>query len=101
MFHGLGAPVTQQYIVGEFSALLAGLYPVPDQLLRDAVRDLRHQVEFSPLCTLPRLAQEALHLANMICWDALEHGDAAGFSRCVGAAVALRDFGVDARLLVS
>lgn len=93
--------MTQQYIVGEFSALLAGLYPASDELLCDAVRDLRHQVEFSPLSTLPRLAHETLHLTDTICWAALEHGDPAGFCRCAGAAVALRDFGVDAGLMAS
>jgi hypothetical protein len=93
--------VTQQYIVGEFSSLLARLYPAPDELLRIAVGELRHQVEFSPLSTLPRLAQEALRLTDTICWAALEHGDAEGFRRCAGAAVALRDFGVNAGLLAS
>jgi len=93
--------VTQQYIVGEFSALLAGLYPAPDEMLRDAVGDLRHQVEFSPLSAFPRLAEEALHLTDTICWAALERGDAAAFRRCAGAALALRDFGVDAGLLAS
>lgn len=93
--------MTQQYLVGELSALLAGLYPAPNELLCDAVGELRHQVEFSPLSTLPRLAQEALHLTDTICWATLEQGDVAGFCRCLDAAVALRDFGVNAGFLVS
>ena len=57
--------MTQQYIVGEFSSLLAGLQPAPDEVLGDAVGNLRHEVEFGPLPMLPRLAQEALNLTDM------------------------------------
>jgi hypothetical protein len=91
--------VTQQYIVGEFSSLLAGLQPAPVTLLGDAVSNLRHEVEFSPLPMLPRLAQEALDLTDTICLAALEQGDADGFCRCVGVAIALREFAVGASLL--
>jgi hypothetical protein len=41
--------VTQQYIVGELSLLLAGLQPVPGELLGEAVGNLRHEVESGPL----------------------------------------------------
>jgi len=91
--------MTQQYLVGELSCLFAGLYPAPNEQLGDAVGELRHQVEFSPLSMLPRLAQEALDLTDAICWATLEDGDATGFRRCVDAAEALLDFGVGAGLL--
>ena len=91
--------MTQQYIVGEFSALLAGLQPVTGELLGEAVGDLRHEVEFGPLPMLPRLAREAMTLTDMICSVALEQGDLSGFSRYVAAAVALREFTVSANLL--
>jgi hypothetical protein len=91
--------MTQQYIVGEFSCLLSGLQSAPGELLGDAVASLRHEVEFGPLPMLPRLAQEALTLADMICRDALDQGDAEGFCRCLGAAIALRDFTAGAGLL--
>jgi hypothetical protein len=91
--------VTQQYLVGEFSSLLAGLQPAPDESFGDAVGKLRHEVEFSPLRMLPRLAHEALELTDLISWAALEHGDAEGFRRCATTATALRDFAVDANLL--
>jgi hypothetical protein len=91
--------MTQQYIVGEFSSLLAELQPVPSASLGNALRDLRRDVELGPLPVLPRLAQEAMTLTDMICWVALEQGDLSGFSRCVGAAVALREFTVSANLL--
>jgi hypothetical protein len=91
--------MTQQYIVGEFSALLAGLQPAPVDLLGDAVSNLRHEVEFSPLPMLPRLAQEALDLTDLICRAALEQGDADGFCRYVGTAIELREFTVGAGFL--
>jgi hypothetical protein len=91
--------MTQQYIVGEFSSLLAGLQPAPGKLLDDAVRNLRHEVESVELPIPPRLAQEALNLADMTCRAALELGDADAFCRYLGTAIALRDFTVDALLL--
>ncbi len=91
--------MTQQYIVGEFSALLAGLQPVTGELLGEAVGDLRHEVEFGPLPMLPRLAREAMTLTDMICWVALEQGDMSGFRRYADAAVALREFTASANLL--
>ncbi len=90
--------MTQQHIVGEFSALLAGLPPAPE-LLGDALGELRHEVEFSPLPMLPRLAQKALDLTDAICRTALEQGDADLFYRYVAAAIAFREFGVGADLL--
>ena len=52
-----------------------------------------------PVAWLCQVAQEALNLTDMICRAALEQGDAEGFCRYLGAAVALRDFTVDAGLL--
>ena len=61
--------------------MLAGLQPAPDEVLGDAVDNLRHEVEFGPLPMLPRLAREALNLADRVCRAALEQGDADGFCR--------------------
>jgi hypothetical protein len=91
--------MTQQYIVGEFSSLLAGLQPAPGELLADAVGSLRHEVEFGALPMLPRLAQDALSLADMICQAALDQRDAEGFCHYLGNAIALRDFTLSAGLL--
>ena len=91
--------MTQQYIVGEFSSLLAGLQPAPDEVLGDAVGNLRREVELGPPPMLPRLAREALNLADRVCRAALEQGDADGFCGHLGTAIALRDFTVDAGLL--
>jgi hypothetical protein len=60
---------------------------------------MRREVECSPLQLLPRLAWEAIGLTDMICWAALERGDAAGFFRSAKAAVALREFTDAAGLL--
>lgn len=94
-------PLTQQYIVGELSSLLAGLEPARDEFLRDAVGSLRYQVECSSLSMLPRLAQEALDLTDLICRSALEQGDADAFCRSAATATALRDFALSAGLLSS
>jgi hypothetical protein len=91
--------MTQQYLVGELSSLLAGLQPTPGALLDDAVGNLRHEVEFSPPRMLPRLAQKALDLTDVVCRAALEQGDADRFCRSVGTAIALHDFTVGAGLL--
>jgi hypothetical protein len=91
--------MTQQYIVGEFSLLLAGLQPVSDELLSEAVGKLRHEVECGPLARLPRLAREAMSLTDSICWAALERGDVSGFRRYADAAVALRELTASANLM--
>jgi hypothetical protein len=90
--------MTQQYIVGQFSSLLAELQPATGEGLA-TLADLRREVECSPLPVLPQLAHEALNLTDMICWAALEQGDAGGFCRSAGAAVALREFTANAGLL--
>jgi hypothetical protein len=92
-------PLTQQYIVGELSSLLAGLEPAQEEHLHDVLDSLRYQVERSPLFMLPKLAHDALDLTDLVCRSALEHGDADAFCRSVAAAAALRDFAVAAGLL--
>jgi len=91
--------LTQQYIVGELSSLLAEFESARDGFLRDAVGSLRHEVESSSLSILPQLAQEALDLTDLICRSALEQRDADAFCRSLAAASALGDFGVAAGLL--
>jgi hypothetical protein len=91
--------MTQQYLVGELSSLLGGLQPTPATMLDDAVGNLRYEVEFSPVRMLPRLAQDAVDLTDLVCREALEQGDADCFCRCVGIAIALREFTVGAGLL--
>ncbi len=84
--------MTQQYIIGQFSALLGELQPPPGECLAAAVHDLRRDVEAAPLPMLPKLAREAMNLTDTICWEALERGDPNGFGRYANAAVALGEF---------
>jgi hypothetical protein len=79
--NGLGVPVTQQYIAGELSALLAELQIAPDEWSSRVVGNLRREVETSPPTMLPELAREAANLTDVLCWDALEQGDMSGFRR--------------------
>jgi hypothetical protein len=91
--------MTQQYIVGEFSSLLAELQPAPDERLGGTANQLRREVEVSPPALLPQLAREAIHLTETICWVDLEQGDVGGFCRHAKTASALRDFTASASLL--
>jgi hypothetical protein len=90
--------MTQQYIVGQFSVLLAEMEPVPDEW-RAPVRELRRKVETSPLPMLPRLAGEAMALIDRLCWVALEEGDEASFRRSAETGASLRDFTANAGLV--
>jgi len=92
-------PVTQQYIIGEFSALLAGLERTAEEGLAEVVGNLRREVEVSPLPLLPQLAREALKLTDKACWLALDQGDVRGFCRHAETASALHEFTVSANIL--
>jgi hypothetical protein len=92
MWSILSRPMTQQYLIGQFSVLLEDLQPSPGNCLAAAVHDLREEVEHSPVPMLPMLAREAMTLSDRICWGALERGDASSFCRYVQAAAALGEF---------
>ena len=91
--------MTQQYILGELSSLLAELQPAPTALLDQALHDMRREVELSTVPILPRLATDAMTLTDTICWTALDQGNVAGFCRYASIAAALGDFTVSASLL--
>lgn len=90
--------MTEQYKVGQLSALLSELESARDAWPA-AVRDLRRDVETSPPARLPELARKALDLTDRICWADLEHGDTGSFTRYAQTALALQDFADSARLL--
>ena len=90
--------MTQQYIVGQLSSLLSELESVRGEWRGD-VRELRRDVESSPLTRLPELARRALNLIDMICWADLEDGDTRGLTRHARTALALHEFADSARLL--
>ena len=83
--------MTQQYLVGQFSALLGDLEQTAAEW-QPAVHSLRRDVESSPVAMLPELADEATELIDTICWAALERGDITRFCSCAKAATALGEF---------
>ncbi len=91
--------MTQQYIAGELSALLAELRPTPSESLAHALAELRREIELGPQAQLPRLAREAMTLADLLCWTALDLGDTDGFRRYTSGADMLRQFTDSASLL--
>lgn len=90
--------MTQQYVIGQLSTLLEELEPACHEWL-GAVRDLRQDIETSPLHMLPQRVREAMSLADSICWSALERGDVGDFRRNARTAVALHEFSASAGLV--
>jgi hypothetical protein len=92
--------MTQQYLAGELSVLLARLQAVAtNQAAVGDVAQLRRKVETGPVTTLPALVVRALALTDGLCWESLEQGDSAAFTCQAAICAELRDFGVCARLL--
>ena len=91
--------MTQQYLVGELSALVSLLEPAGDERLADGVQDLRRRVERSPVGALGPLAAEATAIADTICWARLDDGNAPEFVRQTVVAALLHEFAVSANLL--
>jgi hypothetical protein len=83
--------MTQQYLVGQFSALLGDLERTA-AVWQPAVHDLRLEVESSPVAMLPEFADKATELVDTICWAALDQGDVTRFGSCAKAAAALGEF---------
>jgi hypothetical protein len=92
--------MTQQYLAGELSLLLAQLQAVASETIwsRHLAR-LRHEAETMPLMTLPSVAVRALALADRMCWDSLTRGDAAAFIGQAAISAELWQFVVCADLL--
>jgi hypothetical protein len=91
--------MTQQYMIGEFSARLEQLQAVAVRGATADVACLRHEVENSGLSALAPAAVRAIELADTMCWSSLARGDIAAFARQAAVAADLRLFGVCARLL--
>ncbi|MGB8878874.1 MAG: hypothetical protein WCD11_21330 [Solirubrobacteraceae bacterium] len=90
--------MTQQYLVGQFSALLGDLERTTAEW-QPAVHSLRLEVESSPLAMLPELADKATELIDTICWAALQRGDITRWWSFAKAAAALGEFIDSAGLL--
>ena len=92
--------MTQQYLAGEMSLLLARLQAVATHQAsaRDVTR-LRHETECGPLTALGSVAIRALALTDTLCWESLCRGDTTAFARQAMVCAELREFGVCAGLI--
>jgi hypothetical protein len=86
--------MTQQYLAGELSLLLARLQAATNQPSARAVARLRREAETWPLVALASVVVRALALTDTLCWDSLQRGDAAAFTRQAALCAELRDFGI-------
>jgi hypothetical protein len=92
--------MTQQYLAGELSVLLARLQAVAtNQAAVREVAQLRREAETGPLTALTFVVMRALALSDRLCWDSLERGDAAAFACQAAICAELREFAVCAGLL--
>jgi hypothetical protein len=91
--------MTQQYLAGELSLLLAQLQAVATETAWvPELGRLRQEAETMPLPTLPLVAARALQLGDDVCWDTLTRGDTVAFARQAAICAELWEFGVCADL---
>lgn len=92
--------MTRQYLAGELSVLLGHLQAATttEASGRDAW-SLRRAAETEPVTALGWVTVRALALTERLCWESLNQGDMAAFSRQAAVCTELHDFGVFAGLL--
>ena len=96
----LATGMTRQYVAGELSVLLGHLQAVTtSEASGREAWSLRHAAETKPVLALGPVAVRALALAESLCWDSLNGGDAGSFSRQAAVCAELHDFGVCSGLL--
>ena len=97
---GQAMEMTRQYVAGELSVLLAHLQAVTttEAARRDAW-SLRHAAETEPIRALGSVTVRALALTDGLCWESLNRGDLAAFTRQAKVCAELHEFGVCAGLL--
>ncbi|WP_369386498.1 hypothetical protein AB5J72_02015 [Streptomyces sp. CG1] len=92
--------MTQQYLVGETSVLLAQLEASgADPLTARELARLRREAESGPVSGLGPVAVRALELTDKLCRDSLRRGDVPGFLRQCTSGAELREFCLCAQLL--
>jgi hypothetical protein len=92
--------MTQQYLAGELSVLLARVQAVTTtEATGCEAWSLRHAAETEPVQALRSVTVGALALAEGLCWDSLTRGDAVAFTRQAAVCAELHEFGVCAGLL--
>ena len=92
--------MTQQYLAGELSVLLSHVQAVTTtEAARCAAWSLRHAAETEPVQVLRGVTVRALALTEGLCWDSLNCGDTAAFTRQAAVCSELHEFGICAGLL--
>ena len=92
--------MTQQYLVGEMSVLLARLQALADDDdLATRAQQLRWEAEHPGPYTLAGVEARALDLADLMCWCSLRRGDPIAFEQQSAAGAQLHEFGVCSGLL--
>jgi hypothetical protein len=92
--------MTQQYLAGQLSLLLADLQAVTaTEAARHHASFLRHAAETEPIPALGSVILRALGLADNLCWDSLDRGDTMAFTRQAAVCDELQEFGVCSGLL--
>ena len=96
----LATGMTRQYVAGELSVLLGHLQAVTtSEASGREAWSLRHAAETKPVLALGPVAVRALALAESLCWDSLNGGDAGSFSRQAAVCAELHHFAVCSGLL--
>jgi hypothetical protein len=92
--------MTRQYVAGELSVLLGYLQAAATTEASERnAWSLRHAAENEPFTALGSVTVRALALTEGLCWDSLNRGDIAAFTRQARVGAELHDFGVCAGLL--
>jgi hypothetical protein len=91
--------LTQQYLVGEASVLLARLQASgTDPVAMGELSRLCREAEAGPVSRLGCVAQRALELTDELCRDSLRRGDVLAFVRQCACGAELREFCLCAQL---
>ncbi|WP_089107188.1 hypothetical protein [Streptomyces hyaluromycini] len=91
--------LTQQYLVGEASVLLAELQAAgTDTVATREIACLRREAEMGPVSRLGCVARRALELTDELCRDSLRRGDVLTFVRQCACGAELREFCLCAQL---
>jgi hypothetical protein len=94
--------MTQQYLAGELSVLLAQLRTVsPGPALAGQLDALRREAETRPVTALPSVAARAIRLTDVLCWESVARGDVAAFDRQAAASAELYEFGLCAGFIAA
>lgn len=92
--------MTQQYLSGELSLLLAELQAASPDQTASTVAHLRRRAESEGPRGLASVVDEACELADRLCWESLQAGAADAFISRLRVCAAIYEFGSCAGLLM-